>query len=165
MQSLTLQLKLLIQQINFIEQQVHDVEIQIKQLLHKINTLITTIPGIGDIIGATILGEIGDIERFSNPSKLVAYAGIDASVHQSGDYISTNNKMSKRGSPYLRTALFRAALIASVHDPVFKAYYQKKRSEGKHHLTCLGAVARKLCYTIHAILKNNCEYKVQLPTE
>ena len=164
-QSLTLQLKLLIKQINFIEQQVHDVEIQIKQLLHKINTPITTIPGIGDIIGATILGEIGDIERFSNPSKLVAYAGIDASVHQSGDYISTNNKISKRGSPYLRTALFRAALIASVHDPVFKAYYQKKRSEGKHHLTCLGAVARKLCYTIHAILKNNCEYKVQLPTE
>lgn len=73
--------------------------------------------------------------------------------------------MSKRGSPYLRTALFRAALIASVHDPVFKVYYQKKCSEGKHHLTYLGAVARKLCYTIHAILKNNCEYKVQLPTE
>lgn len=165
LQSFSLQLRLLIQQINFIEQQVCDVEIQIKELLHKFNSQITTVPGIGDIIGAAILSEIGDIDRFSNPSKLVAYAGIDASVHQSGGYISANNKMSKRGSPYLRTALFRAALIASVHDPVFKAYYQKKHSEGKHHLTCLGAVARKLCYTIHAILKHNCAYKVQLPTE
>ena len=165
LQSLVLQLRLLIEQINFIEQQIIDVEVQIKKLLHKLNTPITTIPGIGDIIGATILSEIGDIDRFSNPSKLVAYAGIDASVHQSGNYVSPNNKMSKRGSPYLRTALFRAALVASVHDPVFKAYYKKKRSKGKHHLTCLGAVARKLCYTIHAILKNNCKYKVQLPTE
>ncbi len=73
--------------------------------------------------------------------------------------------MSKRGSPYLRKAIFQASLIASNHDPVFKAYYQKKRSEGKHHLTALGAVSRKLCYTIHAILKNKIPYEVQLPIE
>ncbi|HML34167.1 IS110 family transposase [Sporomusa sphaeroides] len=163
LQSMTLQLRLLIEQMNFIEEQVNEIEQQIKMLLEKLNSPITSIPGIGTVIGATILGEIGDISRFSNPSKLVAYAGIDASIHQSGNSQSMNNKMSKRGSPYLRTALFRAALIASTHDPVFKAYYQKKRSEGKHHLTCLGAVARKLCYTIHAVLKNNCAYKVQLP--
>ncbi|WP_196599285.1 IS110 family RNA-guided transposase [Pectinatus frisingensis] len=161
--SMTLQLRLLIEQMNFIEKQVNEIERQTKTLLDKLNSPITTIPGISTVIGATILSEIGDISRFSNPSKLVAYAGIDASIHQSGNYQSSNNKMSKRGSPYLRTALFRAALIASTHDPVFKAYYQKKRSEGKHHLTCLGAVARKLCYTIHAVLKNNCAYKVQLP--
>ena len=71
--------------------------------------------------------------------------------------------MSKRGSPYLRKALFSAALVASNCDPVFKAFYQKKRAEGKHHLTAIGAVARKLCYTIHAILKNNCPYEVRLP--
>lgn len=64
------------------------------------------------------------------------------------------------GSPYLRTALFCAALIASVHDSVFKAYYQKKHSEGKHHLTSLGSVTRELYYTIHAMLKNNYEYKI-----
>ena len=160
---MTLQLRLLIEQMNFIEKQVNEIERQTKTLLDKLNSPITTIPGISTVIGATILSEIGDISGFSNPSKLVAYAGIDASIHQSGNYQSSNNKMSKRGSPYLRTALFRAALIASTHDPVFKAYYQKKRSEGKHHLTCLGAVARKLCYTIHAVLKNNCAYKVQLP--
>lgn len=161
--SFALQLKLLIEQINFIENQVKDIEEQISNLLDKINSTITTIPGIGKVTAATILGEIGDISRFSTPSKLVAYAGIDASVSQSGEYHSTNNKMSKRGSPYLRKALFSAALVASNCDPVFKAYYQKKRSEGKHHLTAVGAVARKLCYTIHAILKNNCPYEVRLP--
>lgn len=161
--SFSFQLKLLIEQINFIEKQVADVEKQMADLLKKINSTITTIPGIGDVIGATILGEIGDIERFSNGAKLVAYAGIDASVSQSGDYTSTNNRMSKRGSPYLRKALFRAAFVASNYDPVFKAYYQKKRNEGKHHNVALGAVARKLCYTIYAVLKKNEVYKVQTP--
>lgn len=161
--SFALQLKLLIEQINFIENQVKDIEEQIRFLLDKINSPITTIPGIGTVTAATILGEIGDISRFSSPSKLVAFAGIDASISQSGEYHRTSNKMSKRGSPYLRKALFNAALVASNCDPVFKAFYQKKRSEGKHHLTALGAVSRKLCYTIHAILKNNCTYEIKLP--
>lgn len=159
--SFSLQLNLLLKQIDFIDKQVKDVEKQIHILLDKINSPITTIPGIGCVLAATILGEIGDISRFSTPAKLVAYAGIDASVSQSGEYQSTNNKMSKRGSPYLRKAIFQAALVASNCDPVFKAFYQKKRAEGKHHLTAVGAVARKLCYTIHAILKNNCTYQVQ----
>jgi transposase len=159
--SFSMQLKLLLEQIKFIEAQVADLEAEISLLLEKINSPITTIPGIGLVNGATILGEIGDISRFSTPAKLVAYAGIDASVSQSGMYQSTNNKMSKRGSPYLRKALFQAALVASNCDPTFKAFYQKKRMEGKHHLTAVGAVARKLCYTIHAILKNNCPYQVQ----
>lgn len=161
--SFSLQLKLLLEQIKFIEAQVSDVEAEVKIILKKVNSVITTAPGIGEVIGAAILGEIGDISRFSNPAKLVAYAGIDASVSQSGDYHSTNNKMSKRGSPYLRKALFQAALVASFCDPTFSAYYQKKRSEGKHHLTAVGAVARKLCYTIHAMLKNNVPYEVQTP--
>ena len=66
--------------------------------------------------------------------------------------------MSKRGSPYLRKAIFQAALIASFKDPVLSDYYQKKRSEGKHHLTCVGAVARKMCNIIYAVLKNNEPY-------
>jgi transposase len=158
--SFSLQLKLLIEQIRFIEAQVYDVETEIGVILTKLNSPITTIPGVGTIIGATILSEIGDIHRFSNPSKLVAFSGIDASVIQSGESSGTY-KMSKRGSPYLRKALFQAALVASNHDPVFKAYYRRKRAEGKHHLTAIGAVARKLCYTIHAILKNNTPYVVQ----
>ena len=137
-------------------------ETEIKAVLDKINSPITTIPGIGDVNAAVILGEIGDISRFSNASKLAAYAGIDASVSQSGEYQSTNNKMSKRGSPYPRKALFQAALIAAFHDPVFSDFYQKKRSEGKHHLTAVGAVARKLCNTIFAVLKNNSSYIPQI---
>ena len=158
LQSLIFQLRQLIAQINFIEQQVKQLEKKISALLNPI----TTIPGIGEINGATILSEIGDIHRFDNPKKLVAFAGLDASVKQSGDSNSDKTKMSKRGSPYLRTAIFSAALVASNCDPVFKAFYLKKLSEGKHHLTCVGAVARKLCYTIHAILSKNCPYEIQL---
>ena len=158
--SFSLQLKLLIEQIRFIEAQVSDVEAEIGVLLTKLNSPITTVPGIGSVTGAAILSEIGDISRFSTPSKLVAFAGIDATVIQSGESSGTY-KMSKRGSAYLRKALFQAALVASNNDPVFMAYYQRKRAEGKHHLTAVGAVARKLCYTIHAILKNNTPYIVQ----
>lgn len=159
--SFSLQIKMLIEQISFIQNQVLDVENEIEVLLEKLNSPITTIPGIGSINAATILGEIGDIKRFSNPSKLVAYAGLDASVSQSGEYESTYNHMSKRGSPYLRRALFQSALRAEFCDPVFSDYYQKKISEGKHHLVATNAVARKLCHTIFAVLTKNEPYQVQ----
>ena len=159
-ESFTFQLKLLIEQIKFIEGQIKDCETKIKALMDKINSPITTIPGVGTVLGAVILSEFGDINRFDKPSQLVAYAGIDATVSQSGEYEGTHNVMSKRGSPYLRKALFQAALVASNSDPVLKAYYQKKRAEGKHHKTCIGAVARKLCNIIYAVLKNDKPYQV-----
>lgn len=109
--SFSFQLRALLKQMMFIEKQVKETESEIKRLLEVINSPITTIPSIGQILGATILGEIGDISRFPHPSKLVAYAGIDASVSQSGKFNSTNNTMSKRGSPYLRRALFQAAFL------------------------------------------------------
>jgi len=158
--SFSLQIKLLIDQIRFIEAQVSDVESEIRTILYKLNANLTTIPGIGAVTGATILSEIGDIERFSTPSKLVAFAGLDASVSQSGEKAGYY-KTSKRGSPYLRKALFQSALVAAFNDPVFSAFYTKKRNEGKHHYVAVVAVARKLCYTIHAILKNNTPYVVQ----
>ena len=112
------------------------------------------------MIGATILSAIGYIKRFATSAKLVAFAGLDSKIDQSGTSRDSTVEMTKRGSPYLRTALFRATLVASNIDPVFKAFYQKKRAEGKHHLTCIGAVARKLCYTVHAILAKNSLYKI-----
>ena len=159
--SFSLQIKMLIEKISFIQNQVSDVENEIEVLLEKLNSPITTIPGIGSVNTATILGEIGDIKRFSNPSKLVAYAGLDASISQSGEYESTYNHMSKRGSPYLRRALFQSALRAEFCDPVFSDYYQKKISEGKHHLVATNAVARKLCHTIFAVLTKDEPYQVQ----
>ena len=159
-ESFTFQLKLLIEQIKFIDDQVKECETKIKELMEKIDSPITTIPGIGPVLGAVIISEFGDISRFDKPSKLVAYAGIDATVSQSGEFEGTHNVMSKRGSPYLRKALFQAALVASNTDPVLKEYYQKKRAEGKHHKTCIGAVARKMCNIIYAVLKNNTPYEV-----
>jgi len=157
------QLKLLIQQMQFIELQVKDTEKEIKRILEKTESVITTITGIGEVTGSTILSEIGDINRFDSPMKLVAFAGIDASVSQSGEYESTHNVMSKRGSPYLRRALYQAATVAAFKDPSLSLFYQKKRLEGKHHKTCIGAVARKLCYIIYAVLKNNKPYEVRMP--
>lgn len=159
--SFAFQLKLIIEQICFIEEQISSVELEIEQLMSKLGTNIKTIPGVGSVIGAVILGEIGDIERFDNPSKLVAYAGLDASVSQSGEYESSSGKLSKRGSPYLRKALYMAAQRAEFCDPVFHAYYEKKRNEGKHHLVATNAVARKLGHTIYAILKKDIPYEVQ----
>ena len=117
--SFSLQIKLLIEQISFIESQVITVEQEISILMEKINSPITSILGIGPITGAVILGEIGDISRFSNPSKLVAYAGLDAAISQSGEFESTSNRMSKRDSPYLRKDLFQSALRAEFCDPIF----------------------------------------------
>ena len=144
-----------------IQNQVLNVEKEIKSLLEKLNSPITTIPGIGAVNAATILGEIGDIKRFSNPSKLVAYAGLDSTVSQSGNFESTSNHMTKRGSPYLRHALFQSALRAEFCDPVFSDYYQKKITEGKHHLVATNAVARKLVHTIFAVLTKDEPYQVQ----
>jgi transposase len=88
----------------------------------------------------------------------ISYAGIDASVSQSGEYESTGNRMSERGSPYLRRALYQAATVAAFYDPELITFYLKKRAEGKHHSVCIGAVARKLCYIIFTILKENRPY-------
>jgi len=156
--SFTFQLKTLISQISFIEGQIKDTDSEIASIMRKMDSPITTITGIGNVTGAAIISEIGDISKFDSPKKLVAYAGLDASVSQSGEFEATHNVMSKRGSPYLRKAIFQAALVASFKDPVLSAFYQKKRAEGKHHLTCIGAVARKMCNIIYAVLKSGQPY-------
>ena len=156
--SFTFQLKALIEQIAFIEKQVKETETEIAGIMKKLDSPITTITGIGSVTGAAIISEIGDISKFDSPRKLVAFAGLDATVTQSGEFEAAHNVMSKRGSPYLRKAIFQAALVAAFKDPVLSAYYQKKRAEGKHHLTCIGAVARKMCNIIYAVVKNNQPY-------
>jgi transposase len=156
--SFTFQLKMLIEQMKYIESQVKDTEAEIKRIMDGLQSPITTIPGVGKTLGAVILGEIGDIERFERPAQLVAFAGIDATVNQSGEFEGMQGRMSKRGSPYLRRALYQAALVASTGrnpDPSLRAFYLKKKAEGKHHSTCVGAVSRKLCNIIFSVLKEN----------
>jgi len=162
--SFTFQLRMLIEQIKYIESQVKDTEAEIKRIMSELCSPITTVPGVGKTLGAVILGEIGSIEKFGNASKLVAFAGIDASVNQSGEFEGTSNRMSKRGSPYLRRALYQAAFVAVTGkrpDPVLQTFYQKKLAEGKHHSTCIGAVSRKLCYIIYSVLKENRSFEIR----
>ena len=149
------QIKQLIEQLEFLEKQSEELEVQIAVLLEQTGSYITTIPGIGETLGAIILSEIGDINRFDAPNKLVAFAGLDVKIVQSGEFTGTRQKISKRGSPYLRRAIWLAASRAAFCDPILSEYYQSLRARGKHHLTAIGAVSRKMCNTIYAILKEN----------
>ena len=105
------------------------------------------------------MSEIGDINRFD------AFAGLDVKVNQSGEFTGTKNKISKRGSPYLRRAIWLAASRAAFCDPILSEYYQSLRNRGKHHLTAVGAVARKLCNIISVILKENRPYEPTPPNK
>ena len=153
------QLKQLIDRMNFLDKQIEALDCQILEYYEKFDCYLHTIPGIGMIAAATILAEIGDINRFKSSSALVAFAGIDPTVRQSGEFSSTHNHMSKRGSPYLRHAIFLAATTCSFHNSPLNAYYKKKREQGKHHLTATGAVARKLTTVIYAVLRDGKPYE------
>ena len=153
------QLKQLIDRMNFLDKQIEALDCQILEYYEKFDCYLHTIPGIGMIAAATILAEIGDINRFKSSSALVAFAGIDPTVRQSGEFSSTHNHMSKRGSPYLRHAIFLAATTCSFYNSPLNAYYKKKREQGKHHLTATGAVARKLTTIIYAVFRDGKPYE------
>ncbi|MTD40473.1 IS110 family transposase, partial [Erwinia sp. CPCC 100877] len=156
-----LEVHIMLEQIKLLESQIKIVEGEIHELISKQENFLTTITGIGDITAAVIMAEVGDISRFDRPNQLLAFAGLDASVHQSGDFTGTKNKLSKRGSPYLRRAIWQAAF----KDPALSQYYQKLRARGKSHGTAIGAVARKLVNIIFAIWTQNKPYEIHLPKE
>lgn len=153
------QIKQLIEQIEFMEDQLNEIDAEMAKLLAQSEySVITTISGIGPTLGSIIVSEIGDIERFETSSKLVAYAGLDASVKQSGEFNSTQNKISKRGSPHLRRALWMAAFMSLRSDPALYDYYSRLRARGKSHRLATTAVARKLCIIVWAIMKSKQPY-------
>jgi transposase len=153
------EIKLLMQNIQFLQNQLCELDSEIARLMEAAKSHITTIVGIGNTLGAAILGEIGDINRFSQPSNFVSYAGLKCRHSDSGEFRSSQNHMSKRGSPYLRRAIWLAATVAANHDPTLSAYYQSLRARGKHHLVAINAVARKMCNIIFVILKENRPYE------
>jgi transposase len=155
------EMRCLLAQIELLEEQQQEVDKAQEELMQTIPQYITTIPGIALPTGAAILAEIGDVSRFESEEKLVAYAGIDATVHQSGQFNAGKMHMSKRGSPYLRLALWQAASMAIRHNEELKVYYHKKRDEGKAHGTALGAVCRKLLIRVYVILKENRPYEIR----
>lgn len=132
---------LLIRELNA---QISEIEVGIKALLDKIDSPIFSVPGIGPNLGAVILAEIGDFNRFSSPDKILAFAGCSPSTYQSGQLYSSHAKMEKRGSRYLRYALLNAAKRVCTWDPTFTAYLSKKMSEGKHYNVAVSHAAKKL---------------------
>jgi transposase len=159
------ELRCLLAQIELLEEQRAEVMDAQAGLMEQVPQYITTVPGVGLITGAAILSEIGDIRRFASKEKLVAYAGIDATVYQSGQFEGSKMHMSKRGSPYLRLALWQAASMAIHHDEEMRLYYQRKRAEGKAHGTALGAVCHKLLVRIFVVLQENRPYIVMKPLQ
>lgn len=146
---------LMLDQIQSLSGKADALEKEISQLFQSFDTSVTTIPGVGPIIGAVILSEVGDISRFSSADKLAAYIGVDPSVNQSGEFQAAHAHMSKRGSPYLRRCIWMASQVAVQRDSMFRAYYEKKAAEGLKYMTIIGHVTRKMTAVVFAILRDH----------
>ena len=153
--SLSIQITQSIEQIELLDRQIELLESEMTDIVRSLDSVIMTIPGIGYVNGGMILGEIGDIHRFSTPSQLLAFAGLDPTVYQSGNFEAKNTRMSKRGSRTLRYALVNAAHNVVKCNKTFKAYYDQKISEGRSHYSALGHCAGKLVRVIFKMLKDN----------
>ena len=159
--SLSIQITHTIEQIELLDSQLFHTELEMANLVTCLHSVIMTIPGIGFINGGMILGEIGDIHRFSEPKKLLAFAGLDPSVHQSGNFQAQRTRMSKRGSKVLRYALINAAHNVVKNNATFKAYYDAKRAEGRTHYNALGHCAGKLVRVIWKMLTDEVEFNLE----
>lgn len=158
--TLSLQIFQSIQQIEMYTEQLAEVESSINEIMDKMDSVIKTIPGIGSLNGAMIIGEIGDISRFEKPCQLLAYAGLDPSVYQSGNFTAARTRMSKRGSKLLRYALINAAWQTTLVNQTFKNYYDLKVSQGRRHYNALGHVAHKLVRVIHKMMTDNVTFNL-----
>lgn len=159
-QAIDFQIKCIIQQLKLLKEQICNIDENIKKIMDLLNSKILTIPGIGYTLGAMIISEIADIHRFSNPTKLLAYAGLDPSVRQSGNFNAKTTRISKRGSSHLRYAIHRSAFLIIYNNNTFYEYYTTKRSQGKSHNNALGHVCTKLVRIIFKILTEDIEFNL-----
>ena len=159
--ALSIQITHSIAQIKLLDSQLEQVEAEMADIMKFHDSVIMTIPGIGYINGGMILGEIGDIHRFSNSGKLLAFAGLAPSVYQSGNFQAMRTHMSKRGSRVLRYALMNAAHNVAKNNATFKAYYDAKRAEGRTHYNALGHCAGKLVRVIWKMLTDEVEFNLE----
>ena len=141
----SLELKHTIKLIWELDAEIDEIESEIKSIMDEINFPILSIPSINYRMGAMILAEIGDFNRFDSPDKILAYAGLSPSTYQFGQLNSCHSRMEKRGSRYLRYALFNATKYVCHWDPTFAAYLAKKRAEGKHYNVSISHAAKMLC--------------------
>ena len=156
----SLELQHTIRLIRELDAEIEEIEEQIQSLMEKLHSPITTIPGIGVRMGAMILAEIGDFSRFDSPDKILAYAGMSPSTYQSGQLSLSGaySHMEKRGSRYLRYALYNATKYVCLWNPTFAAYLAKKRAEGKHYNVALSHATKKLVRLIYALEKSKRPY-------
>lgn len=154
----SLELKHTIRLLKELDSEINEIESQIKSIMDVINSPILSIPGISYRMGAMIIAEIGDFSYFNSPDKILAYAGLSPSTYQSGQLDSSYSHMEKRGSKYLRYALFNATIFVCNWDPTFAAYLAKKRSEGKHYYVAISHAAKKLVRVIYQLEKSGQSY-------
>ena len=154
-----LELHMLLDEYKLLRCQQQRLEKRIEVLVTSVDTRLCTIPGIGLLTAGTILGELGNINRFASADKVVAFAGLDPSISQSGRSRKTGS-ISKRGSPILRNALYRASVSAIRVNPVCKDFYDRLKSRGKPTRVCLIAVARKLVHIAFSVEKNQRDFYV-----
>ena len=159
---LSFELKRLILKLDNLNSELESFDKEIKYYVDELNTEILSITGINYTTAGLILGEIGDISRFNSVDQLISYSGIDIEVYESGKYKATNKSISKKGSKYLRYALYQVSKVIWRFDPVFSKYYYKKQSEGKHYYVILGHIEKKVLRVIYSVLKNNKPYTPQV---
>lgn len=149
----------LIELIELYEKQIKDMESKIADIIHKLDSKLLSVPGISLIACAIILGETNNFENFSSSKKLLAFAGLDPKIRQSGNFNASSCRMSKKGSPYLRYALIFTAWNCVRHSRKFNEYYLLKRSQGKSHYNALGHVAHKLVRVVFTLIKKDILYQ------
>ena len=154
----SLELKHTIKLIQELTSEIDEIENEIKLIMDEINSPILSIPGINYRMGAMIIAEIGDFNRFDSPDKILAYAGFSPSTYQSGQLDGAYSHMEKRGSRYLRYALYNAAKYVCNWDPTFAEYLAKKRAEGKHYNVAISHAVKKLVRVIYHLEKTNQQY-------
>ena len=156
----SLELRHTIRIIRELDVEIDEIETAIQRIMDEIKSPITTIPGIGFRMGAMILAEVGDFSRFDSPDRVLAYSGMSPSTYQSGQLTNGYAHMEKRGSRYLRFALYNATKYVCHWNPTFAAYLAKKRAEGKHYNVALSHAAKKLVRLIYALEKSGVTYRV-----
>ena len=145
----SMELKHTIRLTETITEEIDEIEAAINSIMKTLESPITSIPGINTRMGAMILAEIGDFSRFKNADQILAYAGLSPSTYQSGQLTASYSHMEKRGSRYLRYALFNATRYVCLWDPTFSEYLAKKKSEGKHYNVAISHACKKLVRTIY----------------
>ncbi len=153
-----LELKHTIKLISELTTEIDEIEAEIKRIIDDLGTSLLTIPGIGYTTAAIIIAEIGDFSNFETPDKILAFAGMSPSTYQSGHLTNCYAHMEKRGSKYLRFALYNATKLVCIRDITFAAYLAKKRSEGKHYNVAISHAAKKLVRLIFALEKSHLPY-------